>query len=303
MLSNEEKKITSHDEELKPWPWPIIGLLAGILVFSLRSWDPWIDKNIATQGTIKDENTRTKKSNLAHFEFYTLLPKMDVATLSPPTSPQRQLKPQSKIVIESSLKPKPSRSKMMDVAAIESPLPPQQQVKVQPKIATDPSLKPKPSRSKMMDVAAIESPLPPQQQVKVQPKIATDPSLKPKPSRSKMMDVAAIESPLPPQQQVKIQSKIWVESPSESKTSRSKSITSDIYVLQAGSFRNYTQADKRKATLALLGIEATIQTAATDNNIWHRVRIGPNINLAKLYQIQHHLHDNQIECQLVKIRS
>jgi cell division protein FtsN len=83
-----------------------------------------------------------------------------------------------------------------------------------------------------------------------------------------------------------------------------KAATSEVYVLQAGSFRSYTQADKRKAALALMGIEATIQTIATDNsNTWHRVRIGPNANLTKLQQIRQKLRNNQIECQLLKIRS
>jgi cell division protein FtsN len=50
----------------------------------------------------------------------------------------------------------------------------------------------------------------------------------------------------------------------------------DIYFLQAGSFSNADDADKLKAKLALLGIEASVQVATIpDKGVWHRVHIGP----------------------------
>jgi cell division protein FtsN len=53
-----------------------------------------------------------------------------------------------------------------------------------------------------------------------------------------------------------------------------------------------------------MGIEAAIQTVTIDNSkTWHRVRIGPNANLAKLQRIRQQLRDNQIECQLFKVKS
>ncbi len=79
---------------------------------------------------------------------------------------------------------------------------------------------------------------------------------------------------------------------------------SATYVLQVGSFRSYAQADKRKAYLALMGVEATIQTVTIDNSkTWHRVRIGPSAKLSKLRQIRQQLHEKQIESQLYKVRS
>jgi cell division protein FtsN len=47
-------------------------------------------------------------------------------------------------------------------------------------------------------------------------------------------------------------------------------------VLQAGSFSNINDAEKLKAKLALMGVEANIQTATVpDKGVWYRVRLGP----------------------------
>ena len=55
--------------------------------------------------------------------------------------------------------------------------------------------------------------------------------------------------------------------PSESKYTQ--------YVLQAGSFRAPTDADRRRGELALLGLEAAVEEISTDTGRWHRVYIGP----------------------------
>jgi len=50
----------------------------------------------------------------------------------------------------------------------------------------------------------------------------------------------------------------------------------DIYYVQAGSFPNQDDAEKLKAKLALLGMEATLQMAIIPNKgTYHRVRLGP----------------------------
>lgn len=56
------------------------------------------------------------------------------------------------------------------------------------------------------------------------------------------------------------------------------------YVLQAGSFSQYEDADRRRAELALQGIESTIQRVSIDDRTYHRVRIGPTRNLEQLNQ-------------------
>jgi cell division protein FtsN len=47
------------------------------------------------------------------------------------------------------------------------------------------------------------------------------------------------------------------------------------YILQVGSFKERSDAEQRKAQLALLGETATIQTVTVNDSTWHRVRVGP----------------------------
>jgi cell division protein FtsN len=48
------------------------------------------------------------------------------------------------------------------------------------------------------------------------------------------------------------------------------------HLLQAGSFQNVGDAEKLKAKLALLGVEANVQSAnIPDKGVWYRVRLGP----------------------------
>jgi cell division protein FtsN len=49
----------------------------------------------------------------------------------------------------------------------------------------------------------------------------------------------------------------------------------DEYLLQAGSFKQPEDADRRRAQLLLLGLEATVEEATTDTGRWFRVYIGP----------------------------
>lgn len=50
----------------------------------------------------------------------------------------------------------------------------------------------------------------------------------------------------------------------------------ETYFLQAGAFTNAGDADKLKAKLAMLGMEASVQDATLpDKAVWHRVRLGP----------------------------
>ena len=47
------------------------------------------------------------------------------------------------------------------------------------------------------------------------------------------------------------------------------------YLLQAGSFRQQADADRRRGELALLGLEATIEAGDSDSGRWYRVYLGP----------------------------
>jgi Cell division protein len=77
--------------------------------------------------------------------------------------------------------------------------------------------------------------------------------------------------------------------------------TSAGYVLQAGAFRKLEEADRRKATLALLGIEASIETVSGEGETWYRVRIGPYKNPAESEAVRARLKARQINTVLVRI--
>ena len=75
------------------------------------------------------------------------------------------------------------------------------------------------------------------------------------------------------------------------------------YVLQVGSFRNPGEAERRRASLALLGLEARVQTIAIDGEaIWHRVQVGPYEELNALNNARVRLRENDIEAIALKVR-
>lgn len=74
------------------------------------------------------------------------------------------------------------------------------------------------------------------------------------------------------------------------------------YVLQAGSFRQLADADSRQATLALLGIESRIQRVTIDDDVYHRVRVGPMNDLEQLNRARATLRDNRIETLLIRMQ-
>ena len=73
------------------------------------------------------------------------------------------------------------------------------------------------------------------------------------------------------------------------------------YVLQAGSFGAEADAERMRASLALLGIESRIQRVTIDTDDYHRVRIGPTNDLDSLNGIRTRLWDAEIEVLLIKL--
>jgi len=73
------------------------------------------------------------------------------------------------------------------------------------------------------------------------------------------------------------------------------------YVLQAGSYRNPTDADRVRAQLALQGIEATIQKVTVDSDTWHRVRIGPVTDLAELNKLRKRLAEAEVDAIVIRV--
>ena len=74
-----------------------------------------------------------------------------------------------------------------------------------------------------------------------------------------------------------------------------------IYVLQVGAFRTEPDADRLRAQLALLGVEAKIQkNVLDDKDTWFRVRVGPIKDDAELARIRARLDENKIKFMLLR---
>ena len=74
-----------------------------------------------------------------------------------------------------------------------------------------------------------------------------------------------------------------------------------LYVLQAGSFSAYADADRRRAELALHGIESQIQRVTIDDKTYHRVRIGPTDDLDELNMLRSRLRSAQIDVLRIRL--
>lgn len=73
------------------------------------------------------------------------------------------------------------------------------------------------------------------------------------------------------------------------------------YVLQAGSFSSFDDADRRRAQLALQGIESTIQRVSIDDQTYHRVRIGPTRDLDQLNLLRARLREANIDVLRIRL--
>jgi cell division protein FtsN len=74
-----------------------------------------------------------------------------------------------------------------------------------------------------------------------------------------------------------------------------------IYVLQAGSYRSVTEADRIRAQLKVRGIDATVQRVAVDAEEWHRVRVGPISELAELNRLREKLRAADLDALVIRV--
>ncbi len=95
-----------------------------------------------------------------------------------------------------------------------------------------------------------------------------------------------------------------VEEPATDQQLReAKTASKESFYLQAGAFQSAPDADNLKARLALIGIQASIQTTTLpDRGVWHRVRLGPYGNVEELNRTRDALKKNGIDTTLIKVR-
>ena len=98
-----------------------------------------------------------------------------------------------------------------------------------------------------------------------------------------------------PKQEVEVPGQVEVDA---GRTSKAPLPTGDV-VLQAGSFKQATEAEKMQAQLALVGITAKIQRASVEDETWYRVRIGPIATVEELRNVQTKLREAEITAAAV----
>ena len=74
-----------------------------------------------------------------------------------------------------------------------------------------------------------------------------------------------------------------------------------VYVLQAGSFSTHKDADRRRAELALQGIESHIQRVKLNDRNYHRVYIGPTDDLDELNLLRSRLRAAKIDVFRIRL--
>ena len=75
------------------------------------------------------------------------------------------------------------------------------------------------------------------------------------------------------------------------------------YLLQAGSFRNAADADKRRAALILQGYDVHVQGVKLDSgDSWYRVMVGPFNNANAMHRAQDKLVTAGIETLPIKVK-
>lgn len=78
-------------------------------------------------------------------------------------------------------------------------------------------------------------------------------------------------------------------------------VTPGVYVLQVGSFTEYADADRRRAQLALQGIESTVQRVVIGDKTYHRVRIGPIEDLEQLNLLRTRLREADMDVLRIRL--
>jgi cell division protein FtsN len=86
--------------------------------------------------------------------------------------------------------------------------------------------------------------------------------------------------------------------PEDSVSTKTKS---EKLFLQVGAFKTEQDADNAKAKLALIGLDAVIQSVSTpDKGLLHRVRVGPFANQDELGRVRTELTKNGFGADLVR---
>jgi cell division protein FtsN len=114
-------------------------------------------------------------------------------------------------------------------------------------------------------------------------------------------ELAAKPPPLPPKPQ-KPDPAAQPEQPAEAQT-QTPPAADGSYLLQVASYRNVSEAERLKAQLALIGIQAQIQQVTINGkDTYHRVRAGPYRDKDAINQARAQLSRKGLESITIKLK-
>lgn len=92
-------------------------------------------------------------------------------------------------------------------------------------------------------------------------------------------------------------------SPGSGKSAPKPPPSDGTYLIQVASYRSQGDAERQKASLALVGVESRIETVTIDGrDTYYRVRVGPVQGAAQAHSTMVRLEENGVSALLVKVQ-
>lgn len=138
-------------------------------------------------------------------------------------------------------------------------------------------------------------------------KVATEPSVKVEKSAPKVKEQEKDDKQGFSYDFYKLLPNMEVLVPDKKESIDSKTVTpidvKGTYLLQAGSFKKYEDADRQKASLALMGVRSRIvKVTIDDTHVWHRVHVGPFSDLKELNDVRQALLEHKVNTLVIRIK-
>jgi cell division protein FtsN len=113
--------------------------------------------------------------------------------------------------------------------------------------------------------------------------------------------IAAMKDTAPAKAEPKPETRVASVAPAPAAPAAASAAAGDyIYYLQAGAFRDLSDAEATRAKLALLGFEATISDRTSDSGVLHRVRLGPYNQPEAMNKARAKLLDSGVDVAIVR---
>lgn len=160
-----------------------------------------------------------------------------------------------------------------------------------------------PAREAAKDFAVAVEPVPPPPPNAADPQAAKNAAAKevaPAPPAEKLKKQDAAKSALAKAGATAASTSTAASATATATTPKSDGDEKWTYFLQAGAFRDQTDAEGARAKLALLGFEARVTERPGENGILYRVRVGPFGQLETMNRMRSKLSDNGVDVAVIR---